>query len=190
MTSHRERIVAVAATLTTTRDWSAVTMASVAEGAGVSRQTVYNAFGSRGGLAEAMVLDELARFLAVVDAAFDAHPDDAAAAVRSALDGVLARAHGNPLLRAIAAATEGADTELLPLLTSHAGSLREAVAHVLHARLTSYPVDAATLPDAVDAVVRLALSHVLEPSAGAAASAASLTWAAERLLGIGPPAGR
>src|ERR1700676_666697 len=34
-----------------TRDWSSITLADVARAAGISRQTIYNEFGSRQGLA-------------------------------------------------------------------------------------------------------------------------------------------
>ena len=47
-------------------------MARLAEEVGVSRQTVYNEVGTKPGLAEAMILSELDRFLGVVNRAFDA----------------------------------------------------------------------------------------------------------------------
>ncbi|WP_156747021.1 TetR/AcrR family transcriptional regulator, partial [Mycobacterium sp. E2733] len=34
------------------RDWSAITLSDVARAAGISRQTIYNEFGSRQGLAQ------------------------------------------------------------------------------------------------------------------------------------------
>ena len=119
----RGRIVAAASELTTEEGWAAVTMARLAERVGVSRQTVYNEVGSKPALAEAMILAELERFLSVVGAAFDAHPDDMVAAIRAAVRSVLELAEGNPLLHAVVSATHGADTELLPLLTTHADSL-------------------------------------------------------------------
>jgi len=70
----RERIVEAAVAMTTEAGWSGVTMAALADRVGVSRQTVYNEVGSKEGLAEAVILRELARFLAVVSAAFDRHP--------------------------------------------------------------------------------------------------------------------
>ena len=70
----RERIVGAAAAMTTESGWSAVTMGALADRVGVSRQTVYNEVGTKPGLAEAMILHELDRFLGVVTAAFDAHP--------------------------------------------------------------------------------------------------------------------
>ena len=51
-------------------------MARLAQAVGVSRQTVYNEIGTKNALAEAMILSELDRFLAVVTGAFDDHPED------------------------------------------------------------------------------------------------------------------
>ena len=68
-----------------------------------------------------MILRELDRFLGVVDRAFDAHPDDLVAAIRARRRAACSScAQDNPLLHAVVSATHGADTELLPLLTTHA----------------------------------------------------------------------
>ena len=72
----RARIVAAAAVMTAESGWSGVTMGALAERVGVSRQTVYNEIGTKPGLAEAMILAELDRFLGVVTLAFDEHPTD------------------------------------------------------------------------------------------------------------------
>ena len=77
-----ERVVAAAAALTLEVGWAGVTMGKLADRVGVSRQTVYNEVGSKPQLAEEMVLAELAKFLAVVDAAFDRHPADLVEAIR------------------------------------------------------------------------------------------------------------
>ena len=51
------------------RDWSAVRMSDVAAAAGVSRQTVYNEFGTRYGLAQAYAQRLAAQLAAIVGAA-------------------------------------------------------------------------------------------------------------------------
>ena len=48
----RDAVVDAMRELLTRRDWSSITLAAVAEAAGVSRQTIYNEFGSRQGLAQ------------------------------------------------------------------------------------------------------------------------------------------
>ncbi len=180
----RRRIVAAAIELTARSGWSAVTMARLADAVGVSRQTVYNEIGSKPALAEAMVHDELGRFLAVVARAFDAHPDDVVAAIREAVRGVLDMAEDNTLLRAIVSATHGTGTELLPLLTTHAGSLLTAAKGMLAERLALYrlPLDARRLDVAIDLVVRGVLSHVMQPSDTPARTADGIAWIARRIL--------
>ena len=137
---YRPRIIAAAIELTARAGWTAVTMARLADAVGVSRQTVYNEIGSKPALAEAMVLDELGRFLAVVEAAFDPHPDDLAAAIHDAALGVLELAQDNTLLHAIVSATHGAGTDLLPLLTTHSDSLLTTARTVLTGLVAPYRV--------------------------------------------------
>jgi AcrR family transcriptional regulator len=180
----RDRIVDAAVAMTTESGWSAVTMAAIAERVGVSRQTVYNEVGTKQGLAEAMILHELERFLGVVTVAFDEHPTDLVASIRAASAGVLELALDNKLLHAVVSATHGADTELLPLLTTHAESLLAAAKIVVAERLTPYDVglDARHLDAAIDMVVRVVLSHVMQPSASPADTADDIAWIAERVL--------
>jgi AcrR family transcriptional regulator len=180
----RERIVDAAVAMTTQTGWSGVTMAAIADRVGVSRQTVYNEVGTKPGLAEAMILHELERFLGVVTLAFDEHPDDLVGAIRGASSGVLELAHDNPLLHAVVSATHGADTELLPLLTTHAESLLAAAKLVVGERLAPYDVglDARHLEAAIDMVVRVVLSHVMQPSGSPADTAADIAWIAARVL--------
>ena len=180
----RQRIVAAAVELTTTLGWAQVTMSRLADQVGVSRQTVYNEVGGKPALAEAMILAELDRFLGVVSAAFDGHPDDLPAAIRSASQGVLELAENNRLLHAVVSATHGADTELLPLLTTHAESLLAVARIVVAGRVAPYDVglDAAQLEAAIDMVVRVVLSHVMQPSGTPAETSANIAWIAERVL--------
>ena len=47
----RDSVLDAMRDLLLTRDWSAITLSDVARAAGISRQTIYNEFGSRQGLA-------------------------------------------------------------------------------------------------------------------------------------------
>jgi AcrR family transcriptional regulator len=180
----RERIVDAAVVMTTESGWSAVTMGALADRVGVSRQTVYNEVGSKEGLAEAVILRELARFLDVVSVAFDRHPDDLVDAIRAATYGVLGLAQDNKLLHAVVSATHGADTELLPLLTTHSHSLLAVAKQVVTERVTPYDLglDAAHLEVAIDVVVRVVLSHVMQPTGPPADTADGIAWLAGRAL--------
>lgn len=184
----RARIVEAAVAMTGEAGWSGVTMGALADRVGVSRQTVYNEVGTKPGLAEAMILHELERFLGAVSRAFDEHPDDLVEAIRGACRGVLELAQGNRLLHAVVSATHGADTELLPLLTTHAQSLLSAAKLVVAERVTPYdvPLDPRQLEAAIDMVVRVVLSHVMQPSASPAQTADDIAWVSARVLGGRP----
>lgn len=188
----RERIVDAGVALTTDLGWSQVTMAKLADAVGVSRQTVHNEVGTKAGLAEAMILRELDRFMTVVDQAFDAHPDDLVAAIRSSAEDVLLHARDNPLLKAVVSATHGADTELLPLLTTHAHSLLATAKDVIAVRVAPYdhPLAPEQTEAMIDIVVRVVLSHVMQPSAAPAETADAVAFIATRVLAPGQTPGQ
>lgn len=172
----RARILAAAIDMVTEQGWQSITMARLAQRAGVSRQTVYNEIGSKSELAEAVVLDELARFLAVVDEGFDRHSQSVAKALQAAVLGVLERARDSALMVAIVSSTSGAETELLPPLTTRSTSLLDAARSVVAARVSDYNVaaDERTLDAAIDMLVRTVLSHVMQPSDTPEKSAAAI----------------
>lgn len=182
--SMHERVVEAAALLTCEVGWAGVTMGKLADRVGVSRQTVYNEVGSKPQLAEEMVLAELAKFLAGVDAAFDAHPVDLVDAIRAAARNVLELARTNALLHAVVHATYGAETELLPLLTTRNDALLETAKVLVEQRVGPYAVDLDRphLLAAIDVVVRLVLSHVVHPVATPASTADDIAWIASRTL--------
>lgn len=66
MPAARESLLDAAYTALTERAWTAVRMVDVAAAAGVSRQTLYNEFGSKEGLARALVRRETDNYLAGV----------------------------------------------------------------------------------------------------------------------------
>lgn len=180
----RPRIIAAAIELTTRSGWATVTMSRLAEEVGVSRQTIYNEVGSKQALAEAMVLDELGRFLAVVADAFDAHEDDLVAAIHAAVQGVLEMARDSVLLRASVSATHGASSDLLPLLTTRADTLLTTAKEWLTVRVKEFthPFDDRQLTCVIDVIVRTVLSHVMEPSQTPERTADDLAWIAARVL--------
>ncbi|GLY50238.1 TetR family transcriptional regulator [Lentzea sp. NBRC 102530] len=180
----RRPIIEAAIDLTARDGWAAVTMTRLAEQVGVSRQTVYNEIGSKNSLADAMLAHELDRFLTAIGAAFDRHPADLVEAVHDAVRDVLDLARGNLLVRAIASATHGADTELVPLLTTHSDTLLADVKAVLVARVESYDTGLGTeqVEVLIDLMTRTVLSHVVQPTGTPAATADGLAWLASRVL--------
>lgn len=180
----RTRIVQVAAAVTSETGWSSVTMGLLADTIGVSRQTVYNELGSKRQLAEEVVFAELQQFLTLVDAAFQAHPTDLAAAVRTACRDVLVRAAESPLLHAIASTSHGARHDLLPLLTTQSETLIDTAKTVVRTRLAllARPVPDRELTAATDMLVRTILSHVMQPSASPEVTADNMAWLTQQLL--------
>ena len=156
------------------RPWAQVTMADVAERAGVSRQTLYNAFGSRQELAQAYVMREAERFVGAVEGAVREAAPDARAALRAAVEIFLSAAQTHPVIRAVVGSEDG--DELLPLLTTRGGPLVGEVTE----RLTKILVESwPGLPRAdafrvADALVRLAISHAALPGGPPARTADDL----------------
>ena len=182
--SHRERLLGAAAQYTAEHGWSTLTMGKLAELVGVSRQTVYNEIGGKPQLAEAMILRELETFLGRVDAAFSDNPTDLVRAIETAAVNVLELARTDPLLHMVVRSSQGAESDLLPLLTTHAGSLLAVAKMVVTERVASYDVPLASrdVDAAIDMVVRVVLSHVMQPSDSPEATAADIAWIAERVL--------
>ncbi|WP_084653740.1 TetR/AcrR family transcriptional regulator [Nocardioides insulae] len=180
----RERLVDATSELIAEVGWSRVTMGRLAERVGVSRQTVYNEIGAKPQLAETVIAVELERFLAVVSAAFDASPTDLTKAVRKSCRAVLERAQDNQVLHAVVSATHGADTDLLPFLTTHAQPLLEACRAVIRARVVSYEelLTQRQVEALIDMVVRTVLSQVMQPSGSPRATADDLAWIVESVL--------
>ena len=176
--STRDRILDAASAITAEQGWAGVTMARLGDAAGVSRQSVYNEFGTKQQVAEALISRELLRFLEVVDEGL-ATGDSPGDSVHRAGTAVLDLAANNPLLKAVLGAAAGSPSPLLPLLTSQSRPLLDtATARVEAGLLAAHPgVAGPRLADAVDTIVRVVLSHVVQPG-----RAPDLRRIGERLL--------
>lgn len=156
------------------RQWAELKMADVATAAGVSRQTLYNEFGSRDALGHAYVMREGERFLVDVERAITGRLDDPRRALAAALEVFLAAAEHDPLVRSIVL---GETDGLLPLVTTRG----QPVVGWAAARLTIVITDgwpqireeqAALL---AECLVRLAISYATLPHGSAADTAAAVT---------------
>lgn len=176
----RERLLDAAHGVIEESGWAAVTMAGIAGVAGVSRQTVYNEFGTKHGLAEQLALRELQRFLGVVRQRMEAETD-LVTAIRSACEGVLVMGEESLLVRTIVgAAPSDQDNDLLQILTTESGEIVEAAVMVVRQAIDDlYPPTPLTddeLAVAVESVVRLVLSAITRPSKSPAEAAADIAW--------------
>ena len=100
MPAARESLLDAAYTALARRPWSAVRMVDVAAAAGVSRQTLYNEFGSKEGLARALVRREADGYLAGVERAL-ATPGDARDRLTATAEWTAGLARDNALVRAM-----------------------------------------------------------------------------------------
>lgn len=157
----RDTIIGAVDSLARSRGWDATTMSHVAEVAGVSRQTVYNEFGSRQALVEAYVTREVENLLAEVEIAVREHADDPSAALLAAFGLFLKLASDEPIIRIIVADADS--SHLMRLLTNLGTSLGDdRIARLI---VDVWPqvgnADAALL---ADSLVRLAISHAVAPA--------------------------
>jgi AcrR family transcriptional regulator len=137
------------------------TMEDVARAARVSRQTVYRYFASKERLITALVLREEEAFLEGAREAFAAN-DDLTDALEQAILFCLRFAREHPLLDRLLAT----DSEtLLPYLTTRGQPVIARASQVLRREIPRKAwVRADTVEAAVDALVRVIISHALSPS--------------------------
>ncbi|MEU0966701.1 TetR/AcrR family transcriptional regulator [Streptomyces sp. NPDC005917] len=100
MPAARESLLDAAYTALARRPWAAVRMVDVAAAAGVSRQTLYNEFGSKEGLARALVRREADGYLAGVERALGSHTEVRERLTATA-EWMAAAARENALVRAM-----------------------------------------------------------------------------------------
>ena len=158
----REELLDAAAATVLDGGWQRMRMQAVADQVGVSRRTVYNEFGNKTRLAEALMLRVTGRFLDDVEAALVAAAD-VPTGWECAVLSALRAARSDPLLTTVL--TGAASTDFLPLLTSEGTAVIDyATRHMAAAARRRWP----ELPDrethlAAEATVRLALSHIVRP---------------------------
>ncbi len=167
-----EQALEVAHAMAVERGWDAVRFGDVAVAVGVSRPTLYAAFGNKEGLAEALVLRETQRFLTGIAEVMDAHVAAPVQAVTAAVAYTLEEAERSPLLHAILTATRGGSESLLPLLTTRSSPVLGAATSVLRAWFAEHvpTLRDEVVAEGVDALVRLVVSHLVLPAEDPAAT--------------------
>ncbi len=176
----RERLLDAAQAMIEGTGWSSVTMSGVAGAAGVSRQTVYNEFGTKHGLAEHLALRELERFLAVVRTRMEGE-QELRDGIRAACEGALLMGEESLLVRTIVGvAPADRDHDFLMILTTESGEIVEAAVMVIEQTVAELYPPTALRPEqftvVVEAVVRLVLSALTRPSKPPAEAAADIGW--------------
>lgn len=156
-TLRRERILEASAAIIAEQGWDALNMTAVARQSGVPRQMIYRDVGDRAALGRAVVDREVDRFLGWVREGLAAHPDSVTDAVAAAALSVLEHGRGNPLISAIL--RPGRDSELLALVTVDPAVVLGQATAVVSSLLCTQASEAL-----VDSVVRLTVSHLLQPT--------------------------
>ena len=161
----RENLLDAAAHLLQEYTWSDISMAAIATRAGVSRQTLYNEFGSRDEFAQAFALREADRFITSIEGEIERHADDPRKALRTAFAAFLREAAGNPMVRQIVVREPGAD-ELFALFTTRGGPVVELATFRIQSKMLElWPgVEPARAALGAEGLVRLAISHAGLPT--------------------------
>ena len=145
-------------------DWAGTRMLDVANAAGVSRQTIYNEFGSKDALAQALAMREIERFIEGTERALDdAHPDDPIQAVGAAALYTFQQAAENPLLKA---ALVDDTSGLLSFLTTRGEpAITAARASFERYYSTHWPhLASEAITTAAETITRLTVSYVVLPA--------------------------
>lgn len=164
----RDTVIAAVDDLVRSRGWSATTMSDVARAAGVSRQTIYNEFGSRSALVETYVAREIETLVEQATEVVRANADDAHRALRTAFTLFLKLASDEPVVQLIVNGADGG--ELHQLLTGLGQQLAEGQIAQLIPEVWPQ-VGAADARLIAESLVRLAISHALMPARDPAATA-------------------
>lgn len=146
-----------------TKDWSAITLSDVARTAGISRQTIYNEFGSRQGLAQGYALRLADRLVDAIGAAISSNVGDVLAAFTEGFRVFFTESAADPLV--ISLLTGVAKPDLLQMITTDSAPIiNRASAKLTDAFMNSWvsasEEDAGVL---ARAIVRLAMSYVSMP---------------------------
>lgn len=184
--STRDALLDAAYDVAVAGNWQTARMLDVAAAAGVSRQTLYNEFGSKDALAQALAMREAQRFIDGTNRFLDEiHPDAPVDAVAAATQWTIREASNNPLLKAV---LTDDTSELLPYLTTRGDAIIGAARSNIESYWRSHwpEIDADDVALAAEAVARLTLSYLVLPSDGpdgsAEAIAARMSQLVERLL--------
>lgn len=156
------------------RRWNDITMADIAKAAGVSRQTLYNEFGSRQGFVAAYLLYDANRLLTAVEKAIDSAGGEPSTALERAFRTFMVAISSDPLAITV---LSGDDPDgLLALVTTRGGPvLRIATDRLAGAIARNWPSAAeADVTLLSEQLVRLAISHAALPDGTPDESAAQI----------------
>ncbi|KQX56917.1 MULTISPECIES: TetR family transcriptional regulator [unclassified Streptomyces] len=179
----REQVLDAAYGLVAADGWGGLRMTSIARAAGISRQTLYNEFGSKEAIGNALVQRELEGFLVGIQRELDAHRGRLEAAAAAGVGYVLQQAVDNPLIKSVLVAARGGEDDLLAYLTTRPEPVFGTAMAMLEAYATeAWPdVDEESRGLAVETIVRLTVSHIVQPVADPGESARRIARITSRI---------
>lgn len=159
----RDSVLDAMRNLLLARDWSGITLGDVARAAGVSRQTIYNEFGSRQGLAQGYAIRLADRLVGAVGDALSENVGDVYTAFLQGFRAFFTESAADPLV--ISLLTGAAKPDLLQIITTDSGPI---ITHCsdrltmifLHSWVRASEEDVGIV---ARAIVRLAVSYVSMP---------------------------
>lgn len=152
-----ERALDAAVELITREGWDRLSMTTVAELSGVPRQSLHKEVGTKAELGRAVVRREVGRFLQTVEAGFAAHPDSPADALVATARNALEHGRSHPLLAAVLRPAH--DPALLALVTLDPEAVLGRALDAVRGHVGD------RVPEGVlDSLVRLTMSHLLQPT--------------------------
>jgi len=159
----RDSVLDAMRDLLLTRDWSAITLSDVARAAGISRQTIYNEFNSRQGLAQGYALRLADGLVDAVHAALDANVGNIYEAFLQGFRSFFSEMAADPLV--ISLLTGVAKPDLLQIITTDSAPIitrasERLTTAFIQTWVATSDEDAGVL---ARAIVRVALSYVSMP---------------------------
>jgi AcrR family transcriptional regulator len=146
-----------------TKDWSGITLSDVARTAGISRQTIYNEFGNRMGLAQGYALRLADRLVDAIGDAITSNVGNVFAAFSEGFRLFFTESAADPLV--ISLLTGAAKPDLLQMITTDSAPIITRASE----RLTEAFTDSWVSPGPENAgvmaraIVRLAMSYISMP---------------------------
>ncbi|EHY89081.1 TetR family transcriptional regulator [Saccharomonospora azurea] len=181
--SLREQLLDATAELLPHSGYAGLRMADVAAAVGVSRQTVYNEFGNKSALVQAVVLRILAEVTEGMRHRLDA-AGDVLAGVHAATAYTVEHTRKNRLVAAVMGAQPAED--LLPLITTRGQPVLHAATDLAEAYLREQLPHLADPRFVATTMARLAISHLVLPNGSPTDAADQVCAVVDALIHASP----
>lgn len=183
----REDVMDAAYRILVTSGWSSVRMTAIAEAVGVSRQTLYKEFTTKDEIGRALTLREAGRFIDRINGEIE-QATDLSTVIETAIRCGFEHGSANRILLALLTEPPLTGDSLLPFVTTDAAALFDKGAELLAGPIRRHApgIDPEDIAATCDALTRLMISHLLQPSGDTETTIRRLVRLAHRNLGLIP----